>query len=334
MINEKTARNWSFRVDEEGFDNVVEKYGVDPETLGRYLRIHNKNESDKAMEELKEAVLKKPKLSTSTWADGPKVLSIDIETLPAEAYVWGCGKQYVGHKQIIKGKDWSILSFAAKWMCGTEIFGDVLDPYQAMTRDDSMLCEQLWPLLDEADIIIAHNGDKFDVRKINSRLIANGLLAPPSTYQTIDTLLESRKVFAHTSHTQDYLTKLFKLPEKLKTEYELWIECACGNQDSLDRMFEYNKGDIQGLEELYFKIRPWMRKHPNFGLYYDEDHMSRCPKCGTTDIFWGQTPRDYYYTPMGRYRTFRCNECGSIGRDRLTDITKEERAVLVSTVAK
>jgi len=172
------------------------------------------------------------------------------------------------------------------------------------------------------------------LERLNSRLSANGFLAPPSTYQTIDTLLESRKVFAHTSHTQDYLTKLFKLPEKLKTEYELWIACASGDQEALDRMFEYNKGDIQGLEELYFKIRPWMRKHPNFGLYYDEDHMSRCPKCGTTDIFWGQSPNDYYYTPMGRYRTFRCNECGSIGRDRLTDITKEERAVLVSTVAR
>jgi len=165
MINAHTAKNWAHRVEEEGFDSVVEKHGVDPETLGRYLRIHKKNESDKAMEELKEAVLKKPKLSTSTWADGPKVLSIDIETLPAEAYVWGCGKQYVGHKQIVKGKDWSILSFAAKWMCGTEIFGDVLDPEQAMARDDSMLAEQLWPLLDEADIIIAHNGDKFDIRK-------------------------------------------------------------------------------------------------------------------------------------------------------------------------
>jgi hypothetical protein len=41
--------------------------------------------------------------------------------------------------------------------------------------------------MDEADIICAHNGDAFDIKKINSRLITNGF-KPPSPFKTIDTL--------------------------------------------------------------------------------------------------------------------------------------------------
>lgn len=332
MVNIEHAIKMRDMIDELGFEEVMGATGLKPETLVRYVFLAKAHDSAKATHEAREKVLSQVAPSTSsTWADGPKVLVIDIETLPAEAYIWGPGKQYVGHKQIIKGKDWCILSFAAKWIAGDEIFGDKLSGEAAVCRDDALLCEQLWPLMNEADIIIAHNGDKFDVRKINARMIANGIMAPPAPYETIDTLIESRKVFAHSSHSQDYLTKLFKIPEKLKTEYQMWIDCATGDEDAIDRMFEYNKGDIAGLEEMYFKLRPWMRKHPNFGLYYDEDNVSRCPKCGSKKIMYGA---HYYYTPLGRFKSFRCNDCGSLGRSRKSDLSKEEREVLVATVAR
>ena len=32
----------------------------------------------------------------------PKILYFDIETSPCVAYVWGCGKQFVGSKQLKK----------------------------------------------------------------------------------------------------------------------------------------------------------------------------------------------------------------------------------------
>ena len=329
MISKERAIEISKDVENGGFDIVAQMGGWSDETLGRYLRLANKTIADMAMEELKTATIKMPERSTSTWLDGPKILSLDIETLPAHVRVWGLYKQRIPHKNIIK--DWSMLSWAAKWIADDEIMGDVLCPEDAVAHDDSLLVEQLWRLLDEADIVIAHNAKQFDIRKINARFQFNGIDVPPSPYQIIDTLIESRKVFAHTSHTQDYLTKMLKLPKKLETDYQLWIDCDNGDETALARMFEYNKGDIAGLEELYFKMRPWMRSHPNLGLYYDECDLSRCPKCGTKDLFWGDK---YYYTPMGRYKSFRCNDCGSVGRDRKSDIAKEEREVLVSTVSR
>ena len=41
-------------------------------------------------------------------------------------------------------------------------------------------------LIDKADIVIAHNGDKFDLRKLNTRFLFHEL-GTPSSYQSIDT---------------------------------------------------------------------------------------------------------------------------------------------------
>jgi hypothetical protein len=41
--------------------------------------------------------------------------------------------------------------------------------YKRHRHDDKDLCAVLHRLMDEADIICAHNGDAFDIKKINSR---------------------------------------------------------------------------------------------------------------------------------------------------------------------
>ena len=41
--------------------------------------------------------------------------------------------------------------------------------YQKDKTDDKALMRKLWDLMDEADIVIGHNCDSFDIKKINSR---------------------------------------------------------------------------------------------------------------------------------------------------------------------
>ena len=44
----------------------------------------------------------------------PKILVIDIETSPLESWTWGIWDQNVSLEQI--KTEWTILSFAAKWL--------------------------------------------------------------------------------------------------------------------------------------------------------------------------------------------------------------------------
>ena len=87
--------------------------------------------------------------------------------------------------------------------------------------------------------------------------------------------------------------------------------------------------DVFILEELYVQIRPWIKGHPNMGLYLDGINVEKCGTCGSTDLDW----RGKYYTPAGRYRAFRCRSCSATGRSRISDLTKEERAGICNHAA-
>lgn len=254
-----------------------------------------------------------------------KVLILDIETSPMEVYTWGLYKQRISPNNVIK--DWACLSWAAKWLCDSKIVSKSVNIREASAREDYRIIVDIWKLLDEADIVIAHNAKRFDIRKLNARFLQNGL-KPPMPYQVIDTLVESRKAFAFSSNKLDYISNLVDGPAKDETTFDLWKRCVTGDKEALKEMEEYNRQDIVVLEDVYFAIRPWIKSHPNMGLYV-ESVEPVCPNCGNTDLTW----RGHYYTQAGRYRAFRCY-CGAIGRHRSTNIPKEIRPQMGRSTAR
>tara|TARA_X000001382_G_C3168207_1_gene178611 strand:- start:198 stop:1133 length:936 start_codon:yes stop_codon:yes gene_type:complete len=237
----------------------------------------------------------------------PKILLFDIETALMEVYVWGLYKQFISHNNIIKDKDgeeksWFVLSWAAKWLYDENVQSDIVTPKEARKRKDKRILESIWKLLDEAEIVIGHNLDRFDIRKLNARFIDNDL-DPPSPYKTIDTLKIARREFAFVSYKQDYLTKHFKLEQKLETSFDLWVKCMQGNQEALNTMEEYNCHDVMGLEEVYLKLRPYIKNHPNLGVLMD---ANVCPNCGCDDLEELDT---YYFTTANKFQVYRCIGC-------------------------
>uniref|UniRef100_A0A6M3XN35 Putative RNase_H superfamily protein n=1 Tax=viral metagenome TaxID=1070528 RepID=A0A6M3XN35_9ZZZZ len=250
---------------------------------------------------------------------------MDIETSPMEVLVWGLYKQRIAPDNVIK--EWSCLSWAAKWLCESEIMSGVVSPQEAINREDKSIINGIWRLIDEASVIISHNGTRFDLRKLNVRFLINGL-KPPHPYQQVDTYNHVKKYFAFSSYKLDYLNRILDLQRKIKTTYDLWIRCINGDNKALKEMEKYNRYDVTALEELYLKLRPWIRSHPNLGLYYDSIETV-CPNCGSDNLMWG----GYYYTPVGKYSAFRC-KCGAIGRSRFTSISSDKQHKLVRTIAR
>ena len=242
-------------------------------------------------------------------ANLPKILILDIETTPIAVWTWSLGNHYINPVNIIKdgnGKsiDWYVLSWSAKWWYDDKVMSDVVTPKEAKDRDDKRIMESVWKLLDEADIIIAHNGDRFDLRKLKARFIANAMI-PPMPYKTIDTLKVARKEFAFSSNKQDYITKFLGLEEKLNTEFQLWVDCMNGDSAALKRMERYNRTDVVGLEEMYIKLRPYMKNHPNIAVMMDENVCSVCGGDSLTDT------GKYYHTGASKYELFYCEGCMS-----------------------
>lgn len=257
----------------------------------------------------------------------PKILVFDIETSPLKAYVWSRWKQNIYLEQTIS--EWFAISWSAKWLFSTEVISQVLTPEEIKTEDDSRIMKGLWKLIDEADIVIAHNGLAFDEKKINARFLLNGL--PPTTpYQSIDTKLIATKQFGFSSNKLDALAGYFGIDHKIDTDFELWARCMEGDEEALKYMEVYNRKDVEILEEVYLKMRPWIKSHPNINLYLDLE-VPACSNCGSLDL--EEIKDKYYYTQTGKYPLHRCT-CGTIVRGRKTVQDKEVRKHLLIGLAR
>lgn len=255
---------------------------------------------------------------------GPRILFVDIETAPIRAAVWRIWQENVGLEQI--ETDWHLLSYSAKWMGEDQVFYD--DQSRAENvEDDTSLLAQLHSLLDEADVVIAHNGRKFDVPKIRARLLIAGF-KPPKPFKIIDTLDVAKKQFGFTSNKLAWLSEI--LLENKKEEhkefpgFKLWAECLRGNKRAWQEMKKYNVQDTIALEELYLRFRPWIPHHLNVGIY--GDHAERtCSRCGSHDLqLVGTVP-----TNVNVYPLYECKSCGGHSRGRQTMVTTKSRSTLL-----
>jgi len=212
--------------------------------------------------------------------------------------VWGLWENNVSHENILE--ETNILCACWKELGKAEIRDLSVDP--SKPRDDKGICRILRNVLAEADVIVAHNGDDFDLRVLNARLIYHGL-APLPQITTIDTKKVAKSKFRFVSNRLDYLGAYLGLGRKKKTEFKLWLDVLNGSREALNYMVRYCKQDIKLLEKVYLKLRPFMTNHPNQRLY---NLKSNCPICGKGPLI----SQGYRYTRTTVRQRYQCKACG------------------------
>jgi hypothetical protein len=232
-----------------------------------------------------------------------KVLFLDVERAPSLGWAWGKWEQDV----LDFKTDWYFLSFAYKWQGEAKPHVRALPDYPTFKKnreDDFELCLELWELLDEADIVIAHNGDHADIPWARTRFLAHGM-QPPSPFKSVDTRKVARRHFRFDSNKLDDLGRCLGLGRKLpNTGFELWSRCMAGEIKAFKEMSEYNIQDIILLEKVYLKLRSWTvdSDHPSVQPGHPED----CPKCGSSRI----EKRGFTYTAFRKKQRYNCKSCG------------------------
>lgn len=253
----------------------------------------------------------------------PKILLLDVETAPLEVVTWGIWDQNIPLSRI--KKDWSILSWSAKWLGDDPKKIMYMDTFkQRDKRDDTKILKKMHKLLDEADFVVGHHSDKFDIPKLNARFILKGM-RPPSSYGTFDTKKLATKYFGFTSNKLEYIThnlctKYKKLKHGKFPGNTLWDEYLKGNKEAQKEMEEYNKYDVLSLEEAFLKFLPWESANL-FQNYYNCD-IDICT-CGSIDF----KKSGYYYTDAGKFQKLKCTHCGAEMRDKTNLIKKTRRKI-------
>lgn len=256
---------------------------------------------------------------------GPKILVFDIETAPMEGYFWGLFKQNISLEMIKQHT--TILSWSAKWLGAPEsevMYADVR--HQENKRDDKELVMKIHSLLDEADIVLTQNGERFDEPKLNYRFLVHGL-KKPSSFRHEDTLRIAKAKFGFDSNKLVHMTHLFckkykKLDHGEFHGMKLWTECLAGNMKAFESMEKYNKYDVLSLEELYVDhLAPWSNG-ATFAAYSTEVKF-RC-NCGS-DSF---KDSGFHITKRAKFQKHQCNDCGREYRDTTNLFSKAKKMEL------
>lgn len=252
------------------------------------------------------------KVDFNRMGSGVNILYWDTETSPHLSAHWGFWGENIGKGSTVRQA--GMLSHAWAWGDG-EIYSSVLTPEEAMTGDYSRLVHEMWHLLDNAAVVVAHNGKKFDIKRANAEFIKIGL-PPPSPYKVYDTLQVAKKHFRFSRNDLDSLCDLLKIPyRKVKNEgMPLWVRCIQGDPQALADMETYNRGDIPTLRELFKKFLPWDNQGINFALL--GGNMNNCPHCNENSLV--ETDKNVYSNNR-RYKLYRCTRCGANARSAVNN---------------
>lgn len=229
----------------------------------------------------------------------PKILFYDFETSPLVALTWTRWTDK-GVAKVIKESE--LLSLAFKWEGQKTI--------EVVTRrgekTDKKLVETAHKLFNQADIIIAHNGDKFDKKKSNTRALFNRV-KPPARVASVDTLKVAKKHFAFSGNSLDALAEYLKVGRKLTNPgIDMWWGCMNGDSASWKLLERYNAHDVRLLEGVYAHLKPWIDNHPNVARMLNNGTTS-CPVCGSKDT----VKRGMFYTTTTVRQRWRCKTCGN-----------------------
>jgi uncharacterized protein YprB with RNaseH-like and TPR domain len=233
----------------------------------------------------------------------PRIAFFDIETAPSLGYYFD---RYKEGNIVATESPWFMLSFAWKWAGDKSVQCKALCDYPSYKKsryDDQHLVRDLWKIFDEADILVGHNADRFDVRKTNSRFLCVGL-PPPSPYKTIDTLKIARRTFKQDSNRLAALGQDLGLGGKLPTTgWDTWKGAIDGDPRAWSLMKRYNKRDVSLLEQVYLKLRPWHTGHPDLRTYTG---LTGCPACQSKHV----QCRGFNVAKTRKTQRMQCRDCG------------------------
>jgi len=231
-----------------------------------------------------------------------KRLFFDIETSPMIVYSWRVGwKINLPYDNIIQ--DWKIICISYSWNGSDKVHNLTWDKNQC---DKKMLIDFI-KLANTADEIIAHNGDRFDIKKIRTRCIYHRIPMFPK-YRTLDTLKKARGGFSFNSNRLDYIAKFLGVGAKLEHEgFDMWVKCLDGDKQALKDMVKYCDMDIIVLKDVYYALQPYVKPNTHAGVHKGNEKYS-CPICGNSeDLILLKND----VTEKGTIsRVMECNSCG------------------------
>jgi len=210
-----------------------------------------------------------------------KVITYDIETSRIKADVWNTGKQYINHLQT--RSETTIISIAWKYVGQDKVYDLRWDENHC----DKKMVSEFLKHYNKAAMVIGQNNNSFDNKLINTRAAKHRLFVDRYV-KSFDIYRMAKRYFRLPSYSMAYMAKYFGLT--LKQSHEgiyMWEMIEYGNKEEqkeyLQKMVDYNKGDIVTTEELYMTLKPYFGSVTNNAVKQGLAKWA-CPVSGSVDV--------------------------------------------------
>ena len=221
-----------------------------------------------------------------------RILIYDIETSRVEVKTWWTGKQYINHKQL--KSEPTIISIAWKWLGENKVDSLTWDKNHC----DKAMMKKFLKEYNKASMVIGQNNNSFDNKWINTRA-AKHKLQVDRFVKSFDIYRMAKRYFRLPSFSMAYMAEYFGLT--LKQSHEgmyMWDMIEDGTlaqqKEYLQKMVNYNVGDIVTTEELYITLQPYFGSVTNEAVKQGKPKWG-CPVSGSLDVRLMKT----IYTEMG-----------------------------------
>lgn len=194
-----------------------------------------------------------------------RVLFYDIETSYNIVKSWRVGyNMTIQPGDIISER--KIICVSYKWLGSDEVRSISWDSNQ----DDAVLIKRFVDVLNKADLIVAHNGDGYDLPWIRTRALLHNI-PMKIDYKQFDTLKVCRRKFNFNSNKLDYISEFLGFGNKIKTDMSLWDDIILRKSDqALSKMIEYCNKDVELLEKVYCKLMYHEGPQYHIGTLYEK----------------------------------------------------------------
>lgn len=195
----------------------------------------------------------------------------------------------------------SIICFGYKELGSRSTYCKSAWDFKAWRKDinnDKDLVRFVYETLVDADLIITHNGKRFDLKFLNTRLALWGMPPLPSIPH-VDTCSVAKANLFMFNNSLKTLGELSGTKKLESGGADLWLRVSRRERKALREMVKYCKGDVKALEALFLKLRPMIKNLPDFD-------RPGCPACGHARV----QKRGLMLCRKKSYTRMQCQKCG------------------------
>lgn len=151
--------------------------------------------------------------------------------------------------------------------------------------NDKIVCQEIFNSLEGADMWVAHFGQWFDRKMMNTRMIGNGFKGGLPPIPLLDTWRIAKDNLSLNSNRLATIAEWLDLEEKTPLSGKKWTRAMAGHKPSIKYVVRHCRQDVVVLEQVYEKIRCLSTTHPNVNMAHDEVDgtgpvTEPCPICG------------------------------------------------------